>query len=670
MTKPFLIFLFLFFQTAVYAIDSLLLTQKLEKLEQVEGVQKLNLLSELSVELQTENNSQARAFGEEALALAASLGDSIKYYEAVSNLAVVNNIDGQYEESILLQNKALRYHQRMANEKEEAKSLKILGTIYTHSGNYEVADSIMSMSEFILNRSKDNSVGLMDLKLEQGINFLDWAKYPSAEKAFKEALDLSIAIKDTATMVILWNNLGIVARRQSDLKKALEYYFQAELHHKPSDFFKAKIYNNIGIIYKTMGNFEKSLEFYQKSLAIKEKLKLQRSISFTLHNIGTLYKQKLDYGEALKYYNRSLDIKNQLKGSNNGLTKTLNNIGNVYLLLGKYEEAEIYYQKHLKVSEAEKNNDEVCRALNNLSALYIQKENYQDAITYGLRSLEIAEEINYPRIIRSSSENLSKCYKAIGDSYKHLFYQNQFWVVNDSMLNKESILEISKLEHKYERSHLAQNILLENEQLKNLESQRKNRRLKTMLIASLIFLCLLLFGILAYWAYQYNLAKAQQKLNSKLEKSNLQIELLEEKISHKQSQFGNQTKTLTEKEEQIVILENQLKLLKEADNKEPILSDLHSFLNKNLQTEQDWKDFKHYFTSVHKDFFKTLKSTYPKLTTYDLNLCAFIKLNLHNKEIAQILGISPLSVKKARQRLFKKMNIESSESLVNYIIQL
>jgi DNA-binding CsgD family transcriptional regulator len=47
-----------------------------------------------------------------------------------------------------------------------------------------------------------------------------------------------------------------------------------------------------------------------------------------------------------------------------------------------------------------------------------------------------------------------------------------------------------------------------------------------------------------------------------------------------------------------------------------------------------------------------------------------MKCNLGNKEIANILHISPDSVKKARNRLRKKLKLEESENLSKYIFHL
>ncbi|WP_141719631.1 helix-turn-helix transcriptional regulator [Roseivirga misakiensis] len=57
-----------------------------------------------------------------------------------------------------------------------------------------------------------------------------------------------------------------------------------------------------------------------------------------------------------------------------------------------------------------------------------------------------------------------------------------------------------------------------------------------------------------------------------------------------------------------------------------------------------------------------IKQRYPNLTAYDLRLCTYLKANLSTKEIATLLNITPDSVKKAKHRLRKKMNIQPWQS--------
>ncbi|GAB5526550.1 MAG: hypothetical protein Roseis2KO_44220 [Roseivirga sp.] len=61
-------------------------------------------------------------------------------------------------------------------------------------------------------------------------------------------------------------------------------------------------------------------------------------------------------------------------------------------------------------------------------------------------------------------------------------------------------------------------------------------------------------------------------------------------------------------------------------------------------------------------FQQQLKSRFPGLTAYDLRLCTYLKANLTTKEIATLLNITPDSVKKAKHRLRKKLEMDPSKS--------
>ena len=69
-------------------------------------------------------------------------------------------------------------------------------------------------------------------------------------------------------------------------------------------------------------------------------------------------------------------------------------------------------------------------------------------------------------------------------------------------------------------------------------------------------------------------------------------------------------------------------------------------------------------------FQEKLKKEYPNLTAYDLRLCTYLKANLSTKEIAAILNITPDSVKKAKHRLRKRLNMSPSLSWPEFFTRL
>ena len=93
-------------------------------------------------------------------------------------------------------------------------------------------------------------------------------------------------------------------------------------------------------------------------------------------------------------------------------------------------------------------------------------------------------------------------------------------------------------------------------------------------------------------------------------------------------------------------------------------------INSSLNNTSDWKLFEEAFNNVDKDFMKKVKSLHPSITTNDLRLCAYLRLNLSSKEIAPLLNISHKSVEVKRYRLRKKMGLDHEQSLTNYILDL
>ncbi|MDH3382176.1 MAG: LuxR C-terminal-related transcriptional regulator, partial [Flavobacteriaceae bacterium] len=93
-------------------------------------------------------------------------------------------------------------------------------------------------------------------------------------------------------------------------------------------------------------------------------------------------------------------------------------------------------------------------------------------------------------------------------------------------------------------------------------------------------------------------------------------------------------------------------------------------IDKNLNDKDDWEFFEEAFNNADKNFMKKVKKLHPNLTPNDLRLCAYLRLNLSSKEIANLLNISVRSVEIKRYRLRKKMELSHDTSLVNYILEI
>ena len=85
------------------------------------------------------------------------------------------------------------------------------------------------------------------------------------------------------------------------------------------------------------------------------------------------------------------------------------------------------------------------------------------------------------------------------------------------------------------------------------------------------------------------------------------------------------------------------------------------------KSDEDWNRFAMYFDEVHNNFLSTLKIKYQQLSPTDLKLCAYLRMSLSSKEIAQLLNISLKGVEVSRYRLRKKLGLATEINLNDFL---
>jgi len=145
----------------------------------------------------------------------------------------------------------------------------------------------------------------------------------------------------------------------------------------------------------------------------------------------------------------------------------------------------------------------------------------------------------------------------------------------------------------------------------------------------------------------------------------LQNEQLGKDMTSKNKELAASTMSLIKKNEFLTNIKEQLKESESSKVKSVIKT-----IDKDINEEYNWNLFKDAFNNADKEFFKTIKSRHPELTSNDLKLCAYLRLNLSSKEIAPLLNISVKSVEIKRYRLRKKMLLPREVNLTEYILAI
>ena len=150
------------------------------------------------------------------------------------------------------------------------------------------------------------------------------------------------------------------------------------------------------------------------------------------------------------------------------------------------------------------------------------------------------------------------------------------------------------------------------------------------------------------------------------EQKHLREQQMQNELEFKESQLTAMTAQMLQKNE----LMHELKSKLDEDKNISVDSPLSKIINRGQNQDKDWSDFNTHFESINKNFYTRLKQSYPDISPNDLKICALIKLNLSIKEMAAILNISPDSVKTARYRLRKKMQLNTEDNLTDFILNL
>ncbi|TKB98344.1 triple tyrosine motif-containing protein [Pedobacter cryotolerans] len=170
--------------------------------------------------------------------------------------------------------------------------------------------------------------------------------------------------------------------------------------------------------------------------------------------------------------------------------------------------------------------------------------------------------------------------------------------------------------------------------------------------------------------------KLRQKHQLEIERNEQQITKLQKKqleadVEFKNKELATTTMHLVQRGKLLSKIGDELLPLMQETTSKDTANDLKKvirLLNEAKKLDNDWNQFAIHFDHVHANFLTNLKVNFPNLSPSDLKLCAYLKLNLSSKEIAQLLNITPRAVEVSRYRLRKKLGLKPEVNLFDYLL--
>lgn len=552
-----------------------------------------------------------------------------------------------------------------------------------------------------------------------GSKYFMEGKYDLAQKVMIGVLSDEKHLLTKPQKISLYTDLGKINTIQGDYSKSLQYLIQAK-RNNVGDSLQYSHYNvAFGELFANIGATSLAIEYYKKaySYAVKGnelgryfhantigcmflklnqpdsalyyfESQLQTSLllsdyiakASSLNNIAIALFKKKEYEKALNRYLESKQIMLDNKAKNspnfNGEKESfyysvLYNIGMCYYNMNKFSEALPYFEKTYLYERGRGNNNRIVTA-RSLISTYLH-----------LKLLAKAKQVE--RSVTTRIDN----YTNLG-RFNLLSVQQELSLAEKNVEKAKSLaLEIQKLQAKIDQEKAIETdrmnvvlsqFLISEEKIKlDIEKRKKQQLEKTVslkkrenqLIVAISILILVVFIIIVSFYFQYARNKRRK---IQLEKEYLELEDEKHKLKIKSqenflTEFAIENNLKKEFSKELLKNLNHLISLNDEEIKKEIKNLIFDLKNKEL-SEKNVEELNNQSELLLINFKTKLSHIHPKLSKSDIDLCCLIKLNLSNKEIAIHKNVTDESVKIFKNRLKKKMGLDSSVNLNTYLVDL
>ena len=506
----------------------------------------------------------------------------------------------------------------------------------------------LSYSDSLMLRLNDVEEDTTRVMLMNEIASIWAAKNPAlsmeyAQKAFNISDEIDYSFGICKSCMLIADNY----HRQNAQSKAYDFYHQAlNIAEKENNKTAiAEISNALGVISFEMNNLDKSLNYHYRSVKLYFELNDEAGLAETYTHIGKTYQKQDKFDQALNIFNKALYINRSLKNSQQ-IAENYGNVGSV-MLVKKDRQCETFFRQQIK--SAQKYKDTLNLATGNYYlANYYQTFGKPDsAIPFYQNSLTLFTMLNNYEWMSRVYDYLSTTMASKGNFREAYDYLSQHEKYRDSLKTEQMAKLIAQQETKYTF-------------YKQLEDQKLtyNRRSLMLQFIAVFLLILLIFSGL----YFYFLQKKIKAFNTEKTKLISTHESTKNELERKKRELTTQSIYQIKKNENLEHLSKRLKREKFSFKKQnqavidEIIRDL-----RNCANDFVWEEFEKRFEEVHTGFYKKLNYRFPNLTTNDKRLCAFLRMNMTTKEIANITKQTPNSIEVGRTRLRKKLNISNKD---------
>ncbi|PTT01104.1 hypothetical protein DBR11_08180 [Pedobacter sp. HMWF019] len=532
--------------------------------------------------------------------------------------------------------------------------LAALGQVYAVQGRAQINGGNLLKRTEQLSRQFPDSAFLLLRKL-----------YATAESS-----------KDILTAGICMQQMGQICFNEGHYAQSLDFYQRAEkiFREQKNPILLAATLNHTGLLYYYNKQNDKAWKHYNQALSLYGKSNDRAGVAETYGNLGHLFEKRQQYDSASFYQNRAL-AEYKCVGNKFGTAKIYENLGSIYEDLAKYDSAYHCFNTARELYATEHNEVASIEVINNLGDILRKTGKYSEAMKQTRKALVLAQKTNNLYQIGSAYRDIAKTFRLLNQldsAYDYLELSRKYTM---EVYSKEGTQQTSFLQVLYDTDK-------KNSEIVRLENIRKTNTI--IAIATGLVLILLLILVWTIFSRQRlkirdekliarknrDVYNAQRELmEMELRNKQLEEESLKQELELKTKELTSHTLNLIQNNQLLEEVREKLHALVKDDKRDQKkqLQQIVQQITQSFNNDQHWKEFANIFEQVHQSFYDQLKKLSDDLTSNDIRLLALLKMNLASKDIALLLGISQDSLRIARYRLRKKLNIPTGDNLSTFI---
>ena len=573
------------------------------------------------------------------------------------NPTIINNLEQAYEYT----DQAHKLAERLSFDKGIAAAYQRKGIYWGYKGNVSKArENYLKAIE--VHERLDHPVVAATLVHNLGYLYQEQGIYDSAlvyaERALKIFLEHSDSLKYASSLDLI----SSIHEEQGNYFLSLEYATKAAgLFHKYGDEQReADALVKIGDGYIIQNDFEKGIAYFNSAIELYRKYNDIQWENYAWQKVASAHLKldQIDKADSIIEY--SLHLSDSI-GAMQMIGEGYDIKGEVLFAKGQYREALEKFESALEINIDAGDSTFIATQQISIGRCYQALGMHDRAIAFYQKALPISIRMDVKENQKTIYKQLTEIYELRGDNSIAYEYFKKYVAVKDIVENHEKTRQFADMQTKYDSERKEREIKLQQQTIMILEQEAEIQEMVRLRLIVSIVVVIVLFALLLYVFW---LRMKRNKLRQEIENERLIHEL-----DLKKRELTTHTLHIIQKNELLEDLQDKVTELKKKDTGSSY-GEITRLINTNRLIDRDWENFKSVFEQVHPDFFVKLKSLYQNISSNELRMAAMMKMNLTTKEMASILNITPESVKKARYRMRKKLNLESESNVQDYIIKL